>query len=104
LVQIVEGSQLGGVELTGHSAVENRKWLGADVLAEQEILVIAEAERLVIIRRGAMSEFGGPAVDDQPPVGEIADGRFPLIARCQAPPLHNAAAGKAQEARFHLGE
>ena len=52
-VELIERRQLAGVELAGHPAVEDRQRLGADVLGELEVLVEAEAERLVVVRRRA---------------------------------------------------
>ena len=47
----VQRRQLAGVELAGHAAVEDRQRLGADVLAELEVLEEPEPERLVVVGR-----------------------------------------------------
>ena len=79
-VKPVERTEFSGVELAGHAAVQDRQRLRADVFAHLEEFKEAEAERLEIIRRGAMEKFVVPAVDEQLALLHRADGVFPLIA------------------------
>ena len=55
VIEIFERREFTGVELAGHAAVQNRQRLGADVFAQQEVFVITETERLVVVRRRAAS-------------------------------------------------
>jgi hypothetical protein len=54
-LQLVQGAQLAGIELAGHAAIQNRQRLRADVFAQLKVFVEAQAEGLVIVRRGAMN-------------------------------------------------
>ena len=49
-----------------------------------------------------MLEFIVPAVDEQMPVFDRADRILPLVASFQHTALHNATAGKTQEARVQI--
>ena len=103
-VELVESGRLAGVELAGHAAVEDRQWLGADVLGELEVFVEAEAEGLEVVGRGPLVEFVVPAVDDGLSLGDVADGRLPAIARGEQAAFDDAAAGEAQKAGMHVVE
>ena len=98
----VKRRQLSRVVLTRHAAVDDRQRLGAQVFRQQEVLVEAKAERLVVVRRRPVGELVVPAVDDQRALGGIADRRLPLIASVEESALDDAASGKAQEPRLHV--
>ncbi len=100
MIQFFQRHQFAGVELASHAAVENRQRLGPDVFAQQEVFVKSEPERLVVVWRGPMPEFIVPAIDEQSPVIEIADGRLPLITPLEMTAFDDAAARETQEAGF----
>ena len=51
-----------------------------------------------------MAELVVPAIDEQPPVGQVADRGLPLVAVVEAAPFDDAPAGEAEEARLQVGE
>ncbi|MCR6657037.1 MAG: hypothetical protein NVV63_14780 [Opitutus sp.] len=98
------GTKLAGVELTRHTAVDDRQRGRADIFAEQEILIKPDAETLVVIGCRAMFELGVPAIDEQFALFNRTDGFLPLIAQFEPAALDDAATGKAEEAGLHVGE
>ena len=52
-IELIEWHELTGFELARHAAVEDRQRRGADVFGQVEVLVEAEAERLVVVGRRA---------------------------------------------------
>ena len=98
-IERVERRQLARVELAGHAAVEDRQRLGADVLGQLEVLEEAEPERLVVVGRGRNGNSSFQRLTIRRRDRQIADRRLPLIAAVEEPPLDDAAAGEAEEAR-----
>src|SRR5262245_11158458 len=82
-LQFIHGDQLARVELTCHSAIENRQRFGANVFRKLEELEEAQAKRLEVVGRRTMRKFVIPTVDKESPISPIADRRLPLITTRQ---------------------
>src|SRR6185295_19882902 len=65
MIEIFKRGQLARIELAGHAAIQNWQRLSADIFAKLKVFVVAEAERLVIVRRRTPVEFCVPAIDDE---------------------------------------
>src|SRR5208282_4889688 len=88
----------------GHAAVQDRERLGADVIAQLEILQETQPERLKVIRRGTVEKFKVPAVDQEFALFHRTEGVLPLVPAFEHGAFNNAAAGKTEETGMQIRE
>ena len=92
------------LELAGQSHAQHRQRLGADVLAQLEELEESQSVALVVVGKVAVVEGVLPSVSIQRSILHASDGVFPLVACVERGSLHDAATGKAEHARVHVGQ
>lgn len=80
--------------LAAHAGGEHRQRLGADRLAQAQVLVIAQSEGLVV----------APQVEVVRAMLDRSDRAVPVIHVVDAEPVRDASAGEAHEPGFQVGE
>src|SRR5262245_48844085 len=103
-MDLVDGGRFTRVELTGHAAIQNRERTCANILRQLEILVKAQAERLIVVRRRLVVELVIPAINDGLAFGDVADCGFPAVTGSQTTSFHNAAAWEAKKPGVHVSK
>ena len=90
--------------LAGESYGEDGQWLCADLLGEEEVLIEAQTQGLVVVGEEAVGEGVSPAVLVQGAVLGCAHAVLPLVACVEVGAFHDAAAGEAEHAGLQVGE
>ncbi len=80
--------------LAGYARSDHGERLGADVLAEAEVFVVAQSARLMV----------APEVTQRLALMEFADGALPVVDVVDAVAMRHASTGEAHEARMEVGK